>query len=135
MNGNKTTPNKYKLADFLKTLDKQQLHDTNILIEIMQRITNEKPVLWGIKIIGFGSFNYKYSSGREGQWPKIAFSPIKGNISLYITGNADKYKKELEEIGKHKTGKGCIYIKDLSNIDIKKLEELIKTAYDSANYF
>lgn len=129
---NKTTATDKKAADFLNTLDDaQQIDDSLTLIDIMKRVSGEEPVMWGSSIIGFGTFQYVNSTGKPNDWMKIGFSPRKGKLSLYITVGADKYAKELSEMGKHKTGKGCIYISKLSDVKLDKLEELIAKAYKS----
>jgi len=133
---NKTVPNEANVYDFIARLDdSQQQEDSKALVEIMQTISGEKPVLWGSSIVGFGTLQYTYSTGRKGDWMKIGFSPRKGKLSLYITGDASKYSKELDAMGKHKIGKGCIYITKLADVDVQKLTEIIRAAYKSAGAF
>jgi hypothetical protein len=128
---NKTVANNASIIDFLASLDDdQQRRDSESLIEIMQDITGEPPVMWGTAIIGFGNVHVTSPSGREVDWLRIGFSPRKGKLSLYVTFDAQKYQTELDKMGKHKIGKGCIYINRLSDVDTSKLTSIIKTAYD-----
>lgn len=87
--------------------------------------------MWGSSIIGFGTVRYKYASGQEGDWMRIGFSPRKGKLSLYITVDAEQYKDQLDETGKYKIGKGCIYINKLADVDKVKLTEIIRSAYSN----
>lgn len=131
----KTTPNSNNVTDFLAQLDEQQRADSQVLIKIMQDVSGEPPVMWGTSIIGFDQQRYRYASGREGDWMKIGFSPRKGKLSVYITGDASKYSTQLTAMGKHKIGKGCIYIKCLADVDVQKLADIIKAAYSAKDYF
>jgi hypothetical protein len=107
--------------------DEQQQADSRSIIKVMKRITGNKPKMWGPSIIGFGSTTLKYDSGRELDWMKIGFSPRKGNIVLYgMAAHANSAK----DLGKFKTGKGCLYIKRLADIDQNVLEKMVK---DSIN--
>jgi len=81
--------------------------------------------MWGESIVGFGSYHYKYASGREGDWPLVGFSPRKQNLTLYIMSGFEKYEELLEKLGKFKTGKSCLYINKLKDVDIHTLRELI----------
>lgn len=121
--------------DFLKTIQPEQKQkDSFILLKMFQKITGEKPVMWGSSIIGFGKYHYKSEKSRqEGDWMLVGFSPRKQNLTLYIMhGNKDN--KALEKLGKHKTSGGdiggCLYINKLSDVDQAKLENLIKTSYE-----
>lgn len=121
----KTKPTGVSVDDFINSLaDPVQQEDSKQLVALMEEVSGEPAKMWGSSIIGFGTFHYKYASGREGDWMKIGFSPRKGKISLYLTYDAAKYNKELESLGKHKTGKGCIYINGLADINIEALREL-----------
>jgi hypothetical protein len=127
---NKTIPTTTDVVDFLSTLDdEQQRRDSETLVALMERISSKPPVMWGPSIIGFGSYHYRYDSGREGDMPKIGFSPRKGKFALYITDDAEKYRDEFEGLGKYKTSKGCIYINKLADVDVDKLKVLITKAY------
>ncbi len=128
MSGNKTKPTKKKVEDFLNSVENPQKRaDSFKILEIMGEITGEKPVMWGDSIVGFGDYHYKYKSGREGDWFRIGFSPRKQNLTLYLMiGLHDNLKKELENLGKHKTGKGCLYINKLADINVDVLKTLIR---------
>jgi hypothetical protein len=92
----------------------------------MQEITQNEPILWGDSIVGFGSYHYRYASGREGDWFLTGFSPRKGNITLYIMAGFDRYEALMEKLGKYKTGKSCLYIKKIEDIDLETLRELVR---------
>ncbi len=126
----KTKPTKENVTGFLNKIpDTERREDCFALVKIMEEIAGEKPQMWGPSIVGFGSYHYKYASGREGDWPLIAFSPRKQDLTLYLTLNGyDKYKALMDQLGKHKTGKACLYIKRLSDIHIPILKKLIKAS-------
>jgi Domain of unknown function (DU1801) len=131
---NKTSENKTKATTssptaFIAALtDPMRRSDAKVLVQLMQRASGEKPVMWGPSIIGFGSCHYKYESGREGDMPLIAFSPRKSAAVLYgLLGTSDAGIL-LAELGKHSTGKGCLYIKKMADIDTTVLETLMKSA-------
>lgn len=124
----KTVATNNSVGEYLATLSESQSRDSQTLIDMMQQVSGEPPVLWGT-IIGFGKFHYKTKSGIEADWPKIAFAPRKGMLSLYVTFEAAQYKNELDAIGKHKVGKGCIYLKNLDNANLPALRALIEKAY------
>lgn len=125
-----TVPTDSDVAEFLARItDDQERRDSETLIEMMQKISGKPPVMWGPAIIGFGSHHYKYASGREGDMPEIGFSPRKGKLSLYILDDAAKYPEIRKRLGKYTSSKACLYIKKLSDVDIKVLEELITAAY------
>ncbi|MCB9174848.1 MAG: DUF1801 domain-containing protein [Flavobacteriales bacterium] len=109
-------------------------NDALEILEMMITITKEKPKMWGTSIIGFGDVRYKYASGREGDWFKVGFSPRKANISLYLMGcDISKADSILSRLGKYKTGKGCLYINKLSDVDTDVLEELIKEGFENGH--
>ncbi len=128
MSGNKTKPTNKKAEDFLKTVEHAQKRaDSYEILKMMKEITGEKPVMWGESIIGFGDYHYKYKSGREGDWFRVGFSPRKQSLTLYLMyGLEDKLKEDLTKLGKHKLGKGCLYINKLADIDTEVLKTLIK---------
>lgn len=99
------------------------------LLELMGRIAQKPAVMWGGSIIGFGDWHYKYESGREGDFFVIGFSPRKQQISLYLMTGFKKYDELLAKLGKHKTGKSCLYIKRLSDVDLAVLESLLQESY------
>ena len=128
---NKTKPTKLSVAAFIDAItDPSRRSDAKTLLKFMQNASGKKPQMWGPSIIGFGSHHYKYASGREGDMPLVAFSPRKAATVLYnVTGFTDA-KAMLAKLGKHSTGKGCLYIKKLSDVDEKLLESLIVKALD-----
>jgi hypothetical protein len=122
---NKTKPTKVSVAAFIEALDQTRRADAKALVGMMQSAAGEKPRMWGPSIIGFGSYHYKYDSGREGDMPVIAFSPRKAATVLYgLSGSADS-KALLAKLGKHTTGKGCLYIKKLADVDAQVLEAML----------
>jgi hypothetical protein len=92
----------------------------------MGQVTGFEPAMWGDSIVGFGSYRYKYASGREGEWPLVGFSPRKQNLTLYIMSGFTRYDSLVENLGKYKSGKSCLYIKKLEDVDRVSLEELIR---------
>lgn len=128
----KTTENDSDVNEFLDGIkDDKKREEAYELLETMQRITKEKPKMWGSSIVGFGKMKYKYKSGREGEWMMIGFSPRKNSHSLYFMDSYEfkAHEKELEKLGKHKTSKGCLYINSLEDVDKDVLDELIKDSY------
>jgi len=125
MADNKTKPTKLSVAAFIDALtDQTKRADAKTFVKLMQTAAGEKPKMWGPSIIGFGSHHYKYDSGREGDMPLIGFSPRKAATVLYgITGFSGS-DALLAKLGKHTTGKGCLYIKKLGDVDQKVLEQL-----------
>jgi hypothetical protein len=126
MADNKTKPTKLSVAAFIDALpDETKRADAKALVKVMQSATGEKPKMWGPSIIGFGSHHYKYESGREGDMPLVGFAPRKAAAVLYgMTGFSDA-EALLAKLGKHTTGKGCLYIKKLADVDQKVLEALV----------
>ncbi len=96
----------------------------------MEEVTGEKGKMWGDSIIGFGSYRYTYASGREGDWMLVGFSPRKQNITLYIMSGFDNYQNLLDKLGKHKTGKSCLYINKTEDVDMDVLRHLVKQSVD-----
>jgi hypothetical protein len=123
----KTKPTTVSVTDYIRTIPgEQKQKDSLEIMQMMQKATGEDPVLWGSAIIGFGNIRYKSpNTGREVDWLRIGFAPRKANISLYLTMDINAYGNELKRLGKHKTGKGCLYINTLEDIDRKVLKELI----------
>lgn len=127
---NKTRPTDQRVSAFLEQITDQAVrNDCLILVSMMKEITGQPPVMWGSSIVGFGNYHYKYESGREGDMPVIAFSPRKLAITIYVKCYLDAFAGELSKLGKHKTGKGCLYIRYLKDIDQAVLKDiLIKTS-------
>lgn len=132
---NKTQKTKASVEGFINSVDHEgKRKDAFEILEMMKTITKEEPKMWGTSIIGFGDLHYKYASGREGDWFKVGFSPRKANLSLYISGcDVSMHEQLLAKLGKHKTGKGCLYINKLADVDIDVLKEMIKEGYDHPN--
>lgn len=124
---NKTQQTDASVTEFLDRLeDERKRQDSYTIIELMREITNEEPKLWGPSIIGFGKYRYRYATGREDNWFLTGFSPRKANLTIYIIGGFDQHPALMERLGKHTTGKGCLYIKRLSDIDQGALRELVQ---------
>ncbi len=122
----KTKPTKQSVAAFLKTVtNAQKREDAVAVIEMMRTATKADPVMWGTSIIGFGSYRYKYATGREGDWPIVGLSPRKQNLTLYIMAGFAQHEDLLAKLGKHSTGASCLYINRLSDIDLPTLKKLI----------
>jgi hypothetical protein len=122
----KTKPTNVSFDDFLKEAVAHERHtDCRAIATMMQSATREKPVMWGPSIVGFGKYRYRYATGREGESPIVAFSPRKNELVAYIVPGFANYEQLLAKLGKHKTGKVCLYIKKLADIDIAVLNEII----------
>jgi hypothetical protein len=123
---NKTQPTSESVTDFLnKVPDQVRRADCFAVLDIMKRATGEEPIMWGPAIVGFGRYRYKYESGREGEWMITGFSPRKGDLTLYIIHGFDKVGSLMKRLGKYKTGKSCLYIKKLADVDVVVLQELV----------
>ena len=131
MSEQKTKPTKVKVEDFLDAVENPtRKKDGFELLRIMKEITKEKPVMWGPSLVGFGTYHYKYKSGREGDWPLVAFSPRKQNLSVYIMPGFEEFDDLLGKLGKHRIGVGCLYIDKLADVDISVLRDLIAKSYE-----
>lgn len=125
-NKNKTKPTERSVTEFLKSLtDKTRREDAKALLQMMQKAAGVKPKMWGPSIIGFGSYHYKYESGREGDMPLIGFSPRKAATVLYNMTGFSGCEELRARLGNHTAGKGCVYIKKLADVDQKVLQELV----------
>lgn len=134
---NKTTETENSITDFINAVENQQKRDDSFkLLEIMRDVSGHDPKMWGPSIIGFGSYHYKYAGGHEGDAPLIGFSPRKAAISLYVFTGLDQHRHLLNDLGKFKMGKACIYIKKLSDINEEQLVLLINEtiAYLKSKY-
>lgn len=124
---NKTQPTMNSIAEFLSLIeDEHRRNECQQLIDLMRQESGEEPVLWGSAIIGFGQYHYRYESGREGDFMRVGFSPRKRNLSIYIIPGFDPYQDLLQRLGKHKLGKGCLYIKRLDDVNVSVLAELVR---------
>lgn len=127
----KTKLNDASVVKFLTTIEnEQQRKDSFEILALMKDATGDEPKMWGDSIVGFGTYHYKYATGREGDWMRIGFSPRKGKISLYLMCEVEHQTEILDRIGKYKTGKSCFYINKMADIDRAVLKELIESAID-----
>ena len=123
----KTKPGKGSVKKFLNSVEnKKRREDAFVILDLMKDITKEEPKMWGPSIVGFGSYHYKYDSGREGDWFLTGFAPRKSSLSVYIMSGFKKHENLMKKLGKYKTGKSCLYINKLEDVDMKVLKELIK---------
>ena len=106
--------------------------DAYALLELMQRVTGVQPKMWGPAIVGFGKYRYRYETGREGEMPRVGFSPRKANLALYLIAKGDTHKDLLSRLGKHKTGASCLYINKLADVDANALEALVSDSWERA---
>lgn len=126
---NKTKATNVSVASFIDAIEEETRRaDAKALVKLMQSASGEKPKLWGPSIIGFGSIHYKYESGREGDTPRLAFSLRKAALVLYGLINVKGADALLSKLGKYTTGKGCLYVKKLADVDARVLEQLIAKA-------
>jgi len=123
----KTKPTTMQVADFIDAApDAVRREDARTLVALMTRITGEEPMMWGPSIIGFGSYHYRYESGHAGEACRMGFSPRKNELVLYVLNGTPEQEAQLARLGKHKTGKSCLYIKKLADVDMAVLEELVR---------
>lgn len=126
----KTRETDASVEEFLNSIENKERRDDGFrVLEMFARLTGEKPKMWGPAIVGFGKFLLKYADGRELDWPAVAFSPRKQNLTLYVRPGTEKQKQLLEKLGKHSISLSCLYIKRLSDVDVKVLEKIIADAY------
>jgi len=124
---NKTTPTEQSVEEFLNAVaDERKREDSFAILELMKQVTGLEPKMWGSSIVGFGSYHYKYESGREGDMILAGFSPRKQNLTIYNMGGIDKDGDLLKKLGKHTVGGGCLYIKRLDDVDLPTLKRLIE---------
>lgn len=131
----KTTPNEGDVGGFLESIeDERQRNESYQLLDVMKEESGAEPVMYGSTIVGFGHSTITYADGHTEDWFSVGFSPRKGKFSLYIVDDAEKHREELAKLGKHKTGKACIWVKRLSDIDMDVLREMVRqsVARDSA---
>jgi len=125
----KTKPTEKSVSAFLRAIDDTQTRaDCQRLAKIMQEATGARPKMWGPTIVGFGTYHYTYASGREGDWFLTGFSPRKQNLTLYIMSGFDEYQLLLAKLGRHKTGKSCLYVRSLDDLDLAVLKRLIRAS-------
>lgn len=122
----KTKVNEQSVTKFLNGItDKQRRQECLTVLEMMKKATKTEPKMWGSSIVGFGKYHYVYASGREGDWFLTGFSPRKQNLTLYLMGGLSVHEALLQKLGKHKTGKSCLYVNKLDDIDLPTLRKLI----------
>ncbi|MEM9887226.1 MAG: DUF1801 domain-containing protein [Bacteroidota bacterium] len=130
----KTKENDGDVLAFLNSVEHEKRKaDSFQLLEMMSKITGETPKMWGKTIVGFGSYHYKYASGREGDWYITGFSPRKQSMTIYIMTGFDRYDELMAKLGQYKTGKSCLYVNKLEDVDEAVLKELIAAAYEYMN--
>ena len=126
MTGNKTKPTRASVTAFLKSVeDRQKRADCRKVAAMMRRATGKRAKMWGSSIVGYGTYHYKYDSGREGDFMTTGYSPRKQALTVYIIPGFSKFGPLMKKLGKYKTGKSCLYIRRLSDVDENVLEKLI----------
>jgi hypothetical protein len=132
MADNKTVETNASVYDFFDSIEQAQKQaDSREMIALMRKLTGCEPRLWGSSLVGFGSYHYRYESGREGEFFLTGFSPRKSAFTVYIMPGFERYQARMKKLGPHKTGKSCLYLKNLDAIDRDVLEEIIR---DSVEY-
>ena len=128
----KTTRNDRSVKKFLDSIpDGQMRRDSRALVSLMRRVTGESPAMWGSSIVGFGTYHYVYKSGKEGDWFLAGFSPRKQNLVVYVMSGFDRHAVWMKKLGRYTTGKSCLYLRRLEEVDLGVLEKLIR---DSVRY-
>lgn len=128
---NETQPTKASVATFLDAIeDEDRRRDCKAIARIMRRVSGKRPSMWGSSIVGYGKYHYRYESGREGNFFRTGFSPRKQDITVYVMPGYTDFADILARLGKHRTGKSCLYIKRLSDVDVDVLEELIRAGWE-----
>ena len=123
----KTKRNRRSVNKFLSAVENEtRRQDAKKVCALMKEATGCKPEMWGDSIVGFDAYSYEYASGRKGDWPVVGFSPRKTNLALYIMSGFSRCQELLAKLGKHKTGKSCLYITRLDEVDIKVLKEIVR---------
>ena len=128
---NKTKPGKASVAQFLNAIDNDRRRsDAKAVAAMMRKATGKRARLWGTSIVGYGSYHYKYDSGREGDWALVGFSPRKQNLAIYIMPGFGQFDALMKRLGKYKTGKSCLYINKLDDVDEDVLQQLIERSVE-----
>ena len=132
-NDNATRPTDVDPRDFVAAVEHSTRRaDAETLLDLMSDVSGEAPTMWGDAIVGFGTYHYRYASGREGDWMRIGFSPRKSSLSLYGLQGAPGADALLGRLGKHKRGAGCVYVNKLADVDPNVLRELVEVAWASS---
>ncbi len=122
----KTKASNASVSAFLQSVDgEQKRRDARDILALMKEVTGKRPKMWGTSIVGFGSYHYKYQSGREGDWPVTGFSPRKQNLTVYIMPGFSRYSALMNRLVRYKTGKSCLYLRRLGYVDQKVLRQLV----------
>jgi len=122
----KTGRNQASVQAFLDSVENEKRrNDARVVLQLMREITGETPVMWGPSIVGFGSYHYRYEFGREGDWMLTGFSPRRQALTLYIMGGFRRHEDLRSKLGKYKTGKACLYVNKLEDIDIDVMRQLV----------
>ncbi|MGC5221471.1 DUF1801 domain-containing protein [Micromonospora sp. DT81.3] len=116
--------------DYIASLDEQTVKDSETLIEMMQRVSGQEPALWNVGTIGFGTYHYKYQSGREGDGHTIGFYPRKGKLTIYLMDGTARHSSLLAKLGTHSLSGYCVYIRRLSDVDLTVLERIVRESYE-----
>ena len=123
------TVTRASVKDFIAKLkDPDQRKECETLLKLMKKASGATPKMWGTSIVGFGTYHYKGASGREGDWFTVGFSPRSQSLTIYLIAGVAKFGPLLKKLGKHKLGKGCLYIRRLTDVDLKVLEQLVTQA-------
>ena len=123
----KTAPTTASVSECVDNIGNETMRaDARVLVRLMQGVTDASPVMWGPAIVGFGRYHYRYASGREGDWMLAGFSPRKRELSIYVMSGFEHYDALMEKLGRCRTGKACLYVQQLSDIDLGTLEELVR---------
>jgi hypothetical protein len=135
MAANKTVPTEQTVEDFLSKIeDERKRKDSFAVVELMKQATGTEPTMWGSSIVGFGNHHYKYESGREGDIMIAGFSPRKANLTFYGLGSFFEDEQTLRKLGKYTTGKGCLYIKRLDDVDLPTLKHMMEESFKRAQH-
>lgn len=126
---NATRPTSVPVDEFLGGVPERRRDESRVLIDMMRSITGDEPTMWGPSIIGFGSQHYRYDTGREGDMPRLAFSPRKANLTVYVNEGFDRYGEQLARLGRHRTGVSCLYLPKLADADLTVLRDLLEASF------
>ncbi len=131
MASNKTVETDQSVEQFLNQIpDEKKRADSFTVLELMKQVTGLEPKMWGDSMVGFGRYHYKYASGREGDYFQVGFSPRKQNLTLYIMAGFEAYEDLLKNLGRFKTGKSCLYISKIEDIDLAVLRKLVEQSVE-----
>jgi hypothetical protein len=126
----KTQPTAASVEAFLAAVPDERRGDCDTLIALLRRVTGEEPRMWGPSMVGFGSYHYRYESGREGDWFLAGFSPRKKELTVYVVAGFEGSEELLARLGRHKVGKSCLYLRSLADVDLAALEELVRRSVE-----